>query len=86
VFGAGRWDAFVLKLVSDAPSLTVARAGGTLTLRWRVCASEYIVESSEDYAGHWTPLPEKPILQNGQNTVILSDPAYSSRFFRLRCR
>jgi photosystem II stability/assembly factor-like uncharacterized protein len=84
-YASGHHDAFVLKLVPDAPSLRVVRANGALTLRWPVCPTVYDVESAENSLGPWTRLPFAPTVKNGQNTVVVP-PSSEARFFRLRCR
>jgi photosystem II stability/assembly factor-like uncharacterized protein len=87
IFGAGRRDAFVLKLEAPAPGpfpvLRVARSSGQWLLQWPVSSPGFVLESCTGSFRQWAPVLSAPIRQNGLNTVTL--PASpNSCFFRLR--
>jgi hypothetical protein len=81
-FASGGRDAFVLKLL-PAPSMTLARAGANLVLRWVPFPTPYVLESCDPLDGRWSDVPQSPVLQDGLQTMIL--PATDAcRVFRLR--
>ena len=94
VFGAGRRDAFVLKLVPEAatplqaaPALRVTQTAGQIVVRWPVTNlspnSEYVLEQCTGSLGPWVPTVAPVARQNGFHTVTLPAAAKSC-FFRLR--
>jgi hypothetical protein len=71
--------------ITQAPVLQVEMTGGGVRLSWPVSGSAgYELYSTDSLtSGTWGPTGDTPVVQDGRNTVTISDPQ-GTKFYRLR--
>jgi hypothetical protein len=94
-FGGGRRDAFVAKLLTGTPPLSVQPVAVVaqdqfppgisfgIQVSWPASAPEFTLECREPSAGQWRPVTQPPDKLDGKYQVTLPASA-ASCLFRLR--
>ncbi len=83
-FAGGGGDAFVAKLLVP-PVLSLVANAGVLQASWPAPAAQFVLESKTGNPGAaWTPVAQRPVIADGQHTVLLGAATNAQTSFRLR--